>query len=65
VTFVPAVVADEPEALATAAQSSAPAIVVEWAQGSRVNIGAGACPALVTATLDHVPARGAAAPILG
>jgi len=51
VKFVPAVVADRSEPLSITAASSAPAIVVELAQGARVTIGAGACPALVTATL--------------
>jgi transposase len=52
VTFAPAVVVDAPERPSMATESSAsPAIVVELAQGARVTIGAGACPALVTATL--------------
>jgi transposase len=55
VTFAPAVVVDAPERPSMATESSASsasaAIVVELAQGARVTIGAGACPALVTATL--------------
>jgi transposase len=54
VTFAPAVVVDAPErpSMATEFSSCASAaIVVELAQGARVKIGAGACPALVTATL--------------
>jgi transposase len=49
--FVPAVVADRAEPLSITAQSPAAVILVELAQGARVEIGAGACPALVTATL--------------
>lgn len=50
VMFAPAVVVDEPERLSMVAEAAA-AIVVELAGGARVKIGAGACPALVTATL--------------
>ncbi len=50
-TFAPAVVVDAPEPLSMAPGSSPAVIVVELAQGARVQIGAGACPALVTATL--------------
>jgi transposase len=51
VKFAPAVVVDQPERLSMAADCSEAAIVVELAAGGRVKIGAGACPALVTATL--------------
>jgi hypothetical protein len=51
VTFVPAVVADRAEPLSITAQSPAAVIFVDLAQGAPVEIGAGACPALVTRTL--------------
>jgi transposase len=51
VVFAPAVVVDEPERLSMAGGLAGAAIVVELAGGARVKIGAGACPALVTATL--------------
>jgi len=51
VRFAPAIVVDEPERLSLVADSSIAAIVVELAGGARVRIGAGACPALVSATL--------------
>jgi transposase len=51
VRFAPAVVVDGPEPLSIGAGTAAAAIVVELAGGVRVKIGAGACPALVSATL--------------
>jgi transposase len=51
VSFARAMVVDGPERMPMAAESPAAVIVVEFADGGRVKIGGGACPALVTAAL--------------